>query len=304
VPGPALITNSEEARPFHPCQPAQMGDVSARAVGMAQRVPGPWRHREPVVLMYHGFSRGVRQDDPDDMFVTSADFEAQLDHLLAHGWQALDLDGFLAARSSRDRSKSFLVTIDDGLDSVAELAAPALRSRAIPAVVFVPAGLVGRTAEWLAHPPHEPIMDRWQLLDLTRDGLVEVGAHGFEHVDMRGLDPKELVRQTSHACEVLAGITGATVRAFAYPYGLHDRRARDAVARAGCRVGFSLFEDETRFAVSRVNVNATDTMASFRLKLVPGYRAWWRRAGRAAVVRRAVRRSLSRRPRAVEGAPR
>lgn len=258
-----------------------------------------WRRR-PVVLMYHGFTEHPRRDDPENLFVTLTDFERQLDHLHEHGWQPLDLDGFLARANGRSRSKSFLVTIDDGLESVAELAVPALRARSVPAVVFVPAGLVGGTADWLPQPPGERLLDAEQLRAIAQQG-VEIGAHAFEHVDMRGLDSPQLDRQSAQACEVLRDITGSSIRAFAYPFGAHDSRAREAVARAGCRVAFSVFEDDGRFAVSRVDVNATDTMTSFRLKLLPGYRAWWRALGRVSVVRRLVRRSVARRPPADNG---
>lgn len=251
--------------------------------------------RRAVVLMYHGFTEQSRRDDPENMFVTLAEFERQLDHLHDHGWEPLDLDGFLAAAGGARKGKSFLVTIDDGLESVGTLAVPALRARAVPAVVFVPAGLVGGTADWLPQPPGERLLDSERLRAIAQDG-VEIGAHAFEHIDMRGLDSRELDRQTAQACEVLAELTGSPIRAFAYPFGAHDSRAREAVARAGCLVGFSVFEDDGLLAVSRVDVNATDTMMSFRLKLLPGYRIWWRALGRAAVVRRLIRRLVARRP--------
>lgn len=257
--------------------------------------------RRTVVLMYHGFTERPRRDDPENLFVTLTDFERQLDHLLQHGWEPLDLDGFLAAADGGPRGRSFLVTIDDGLESVAALAIPALRARSVPAVVFVPAGLVGGTADWLPQPPGERLLDGQRLRALAHDGGVEVGAHAFEHIDMRGLDARQLDRQSAQACKVLQEITGSPVRAFAYPFGAHDSGAREAVARTDCLVGFSVFEDEGRFAVSRVDVNATDTLTSFRLKLVPGYRTWWRALGRAAIVRRLVRHLIARRSPADSG---
>jgi peptidoglycan/xylan/chitin deacetylase (PgdA/CDA1 family) len=253
--------------------------------------------RRPVVLAYHGFTLAARDDDPENLFVTLAAFERQLDYLLDHGWTPLDVPQFLAALDGGRNGKSFLLTIDDGFESVANLAIPALRARAVPTLFFVPAGLVGATADWLPSPPDERLVDAQRLRALAQDPHVEVGAHGFEHVDMRGLDSRQLARQTEDACRALGDITRTPIKAFAYPYGAHDAAARQAVARAGCVLGFSVFDDEGRFAISRVDVNATDTLASFRLKLVPGYRTWWRATGRVAVVRRLLRRTLTHRAR-------
>ena len=86
----------------------------------------------------------------------------------------------------------------------------------------------------------------------------------------------------------------------AYPFGLHDEAAREAVRRSGARVAFSVFDDAGTFAVSRVDVNAADTLRTFRIKLMPRYRRIWRLLQCAPWMRRAVRRvatsSARRRP--------
>ena len=80
------------------------------------------------------------------------------------------------------------------------------------------------------------------------------------------------------------------MRSFAYPFGGHDHAARAAVAAAGFDIGFSVFDDAGRHAVSRIDVNATDSLASFRFKVqLPHYRRWWNALERAPVVRRHVR---------------
>jgi peptidoglycan/xylan/chitin deacetylase (PgdA/CDA1 family) len=168
-------------------------------------------------------------------------------------------------------------------------------------VLFVPAGLVGGTADWLPEPRGERLLDAEELRVLAQEGLVEVASHACEHIDMRGLDRTQLDRQATRARGVLQELTGSPIRAFAYPFGAHDSNARDAVASAGYVAGFSVFEDDGPFAVSRVDVNATDTLSSFRLKLVPGYRTWWRVLGRASFVRRLVRRQLTRRAESLRG---
>ncbi|MBD8869497.1 polysaccharide deacetylase family protein [Nocardioides donggukensis] len=265
--------------------------------GARGRSGRPRWSRAPVVLMYHGFCTERRSDDPENLFVEVAAFEQQLTWLLEHGWTPLDLDGFLAARAGRrPSSRSFLVTIDDGYESVAELAAPVLRRLGVPALLFVPSALVGEEAHWLESPAHEPLLDAEQLRELCDGHGIEVGGHGRDHRDLRGLTPVELDGEVAGAGVELSELLDREVRSLAYPYGGHDPAARAAAERSGARVAFSVHDDAGPFAVSRVDVNATDTSRSFRLKLMPQYRRVWNALQRAPWVRRLVRRSIARTP--------
>ncbi|MEQ7849297.1 polysaccharide deacetylase family protein [Nocardioides kribbensis] len=264
--------------------------------------------RSTVVLMYHGFCTTRRADDPENLFVEVARLEEQLTWLLAHGWEALDLDGYRDVRAGRRSGhRTVLVTIDDGFDSVADLAAPVLHRLGVPAVLFVPSGLVGATATWLPEPASSPLLQPERLRGLPALG-VEIGLHGRDHRDLRGIDPEELHRQTALARAELADFLGAPaarcVRSFAYPYGAHDRAARDAVAAAGFLEAFSVFDDAGPMAVSRVDVNATDTLRSFRVKLMPQYRRAWRALESAPALRRLVHKVSTRTPnRTPDGPP-
>lgn len=244
--------------------------------------------------MYHGFSRARHSDDPENLLVVQSAFAEQLDFLLDRGWQPLTLDQWLdirAGRSSRPR-RSFLVTIDDGLASVGELAIDVLAARGVPCALFVPVGLAGRTAEWLPHPPDLPIMSREEVLAL-RSPLVDLGVHGWDHASLRGCSPEVLDLQVRVARDELGSWLGTPPAVFCYPYGDHDLAARQAVEAAGYEAGLSVFDDVGRFAISRVDVNATDTLSSLRVKMLPGYRRMWRLSRRVAPLRRTVRWALT-----------
>jgi peptidoglycan/xylan/chitin deacetylase (PgdA/CDA1 family) len=186
------------------------------------------------------------------------------------------------------------VTIDDGYVSTAEIAAPILAELQVPAVLFVPAGLLGRTAEWLPRPQNEPLVDRAILQSLNSYGI-EIGGHGWDHRSMEGLDAADLPRQVVDVRDCLAGLLGTRPRAFAYPYGAFDTSSRHALAEAGWDIAFAIFTDVGEYAVSRVDVNATDTLATMQVKMLPAYRALWRASGHMAPVRRALHRKLGRR---------
>jgi peptidoglycan/xylan/chitin deacetylase (PgdA/CDA1 family) len=249
-------------------------------------------HRRPVVLMYHGFAMARRVEDRENLLVPSDALRAQLDHLRSRRFQALDLDGYLGTLNGRVRpGRSFLLTADDGYRSFGEIAAPLLAAARVPSVLFVPPAVLGGTSRWVPEIADEPLLDPDALRGLTGMG-VEVGVHGLDHTSLVGLSDAELVRQTTNARQQVADLTGAPPRAFAFPFGEFDRRACQAVAAAGFEVAFSVFDDAGRYAISRVDVNASDNGPSFRLKLVPGYRRWWRASNRLGPVRRTAGRLL------------
>lgn len=256
--------------------------------------PSRQRVRRPLVLLYHGFSETARDDDPENLFVTAERLDEQLTWLLARGWRPLDLDGYLRLRSGRatpeERGRSFLLTIDDGFASVLHLALPVLERHRVPALLYVPSGLVGATARWLPRPADEPLLDRDELVEVLASPYVEAGLHGSDHQGLYGAPSDVLDTQVHRAHDELGSLLGHRVRSFAYPFGAHDAAARAAVAAEGFDVAFSVYDDVGAMAVSRVDVNATDTLASFRLKVqLPHYRRWWNALERAPVVRRQVR---------------
>jgi peptidoglycan/xylan/chitin deacetylase (PgdA/CDA1 family) len=248
--------------------------------------------RRPVVLMYHGFAVARRVEDRENLLVPEDALRAQLGHLRSRRFQALDLDGYLGVLDGRVQpGRSFLFTADDGYRSFGEIAAPLLAAARVPSVLFVPPAVLGGTSSWVPEIADEPLLDPGALRDLMGMG-VEVGVHGLDHSSLAGLSDAELVRQTRDARQQVADMTGTLPRAFAFPFGAFDRRACLAVASAGFQVAFSVFDDAGRYAISRVDVNATDNEQSFRLKLVPGYRRWWRASNRLGPVRRTVGRVL------------
>jgi peptidoglycan/xylan/chitin deacetylase (PgdA/CDA1 family) len=249
-------------------------------------------HPRPVALMYHGFAKARRAHDRENLLVPEAALRAQLDLLLSRRFAALDLDGFLAALDGRvPPGRSFLLTADDGYRSFGEIAAPLLAAARVPSLLFVPPALLGGTSSWVPGLEDEPLLAPDALRDLAGMG-VEVGVHGLDHRSLVGLSDRELARQTRDARALVADLTGTVPRAFAFPFGAWDRRACLAVADAGFEVAFSVFDDAGRYAISRVDVNATDNLQSFRLKLTPGYRRWWRASGRLGPVRRTAGRVL------------
>ncbi len=237
---------------------------------MTRAVPG-----RRLVLAYHGVGWREPEADPHNLFVPAHALRAQLTRLLRQGWRPLSLADYLDGRPG---GRAFLVTFDDGYRSVVDVAMPLLADLGVPAVVFVCAGLLGGSSRWMADMPDEPLVTAEEVREL-RSGGIEVCPHGLDHRPLAGLAAGELLHQTAGAANLLAAVTGTYPRAFAYPYGSHDAAARAAVARAGMQVGFATHAAAGQLAVPRIDVNATDTDLTFRLKTRRGYRSLRTAAG-------------------------
>jgi peptidoglycan/xylan/chitin deacetylase (PgdA/CDA1 family) len=265
---------------------------SRRDIGAVDTGKAPTARRRvpfgtPVVLMYHYFGEAPGAD-PEKLFVTEQALAAQLDYLRRRGWQALNLDGYLAALGGQPTPKrSYLFTIDDGHESVARIA-PVLEAAGVPSVLFVCPGLLGDRARWAQDYPNERLLSADQLQNLISSGM-EIGVHGWDHTRMSGMDEGTLRRHVTEARSAVEAATAVQARSFAYPYGTHDAAARRAVDEAGYSTAFAVAREHGRFAVDRVFVQSTDSLLTFRLKLSLGYRLLSRLGGRSWRLRHAVR---------------
>ncbi len=244
----------------------------------------PITPRQPLVLMYHGVGRRSAREDPFCLFVPPDTLYRQLRGLLARGWTPLTLGRYLRGDVPR---RSVLVTFDDGYQALLDEGVPVLRRLGIPATAFVLTGVLGRTSSWMTEMPDEPLLDADGIRALADAGL-DVECHGWDHSDMANAGAWTLTRNLVDAAAVLADITGKRARAFAYPYGHHDAAARRAVAEAGFEVAFSVHAAAGRYAVPRVDINATEIDRTFRLKTWRGYRTVRRMSGAVPLLRPAL----------------
>ena len=242
--------------------------------------------------MYHAFGSPPEDGDPLNLTVAPNALQAQLDELILRRWDVLSLGRYADSAGWANRRRAVLITIDDGYRSVADVALPIFARLGIRPTVFVVPALVGTSGVHPAVPGGE-LLDAATLRAMACDGI-DVGAHGWDHQEMAGMSDAELDLHTRGAREAVADICGVPPRAFAYPVGTFDDRARRAVERAGFDVAFSVHRDAGQFAVSRIDVNATDTVRSLRVKLLPNYRGLWRAIDRVPLVRPAIRRLATR----------
>jgi peptidoglycan/xylan/chitin deacetylase (PgdA/CDA1 family) len=170
------------------------------------------------------------------------------------------------------------LTFDDAYQGVVSLALPELRSRRLPATVFVvseasrrPApfwwdrlGMEGRldadtrlrclgplggseAAIAEEYPPREGLPCPEMLLPATLDVLraalgngIEAGSHTLTHPNLTALSPSSLDHELAGSRAALADSFGEPPRLVSYPYGLTSAAVRSAAERAGYDAGIAL----------------------------------------------------------------
>lgn len=104
------------------------------------------------------------------------------------------------------------VTFDDGLEDLYTIAYPFLKSRGIPFTAFIVTG-------FLDTPGY---ITTQQLLEMSADALVTIGAHGVNHGTLTGLSSAEKKTELVQSKKNLEELTGKPVRYYAYSHGQYD----------------------------------------------------------------------------------
>jgi peptidoglycan/xylan/chitin deacetylase (PgdA/CDA1 family) len=121
------------------------------------------------------------------------------------------LESIIAARATSNIPA--VITFDDGNASDVVTALPELAKHGLKATFFVCAGRIGA--------PH--YLDRVGLAELLAAGM-EIGTHGKDHRNWRGLDESALDSELGKARRRIEDVCGVPVTKAAIPFGSYDRR--------------------------------------------------------------------------------
>lgn len=165
-----------------------------------------------------------------------------------------------------------VLTFDDGYQSFADDAVPALRESGFTAVVFPVADRVGETNVWdtAEGDVTEPLMDAATLRRVAEAGM-EVGSHTLTHARLSQSGDR-LAAEVGESRARLEGMLGRPVDLFCYPYGDAPEAARSAVREAGYRGAFATTKGSAGaktdpFAIPRINVRSDTSVPVLLYKL-------------------------------------
>ncbi len=120
-------------------------------------------------------------------------------------------------------SKPIILSFDDGYQDFYDNVFPILQKYNVKAVAYVISGFLDK--------PN--FMYSWQVKELEKSGLVEIGAHTVNHVYLKGVSRSTADYEIKQSKKDLETLIGRPVVSFAYPSGAFDIQAEELVKKAG-----------------------------------------------------------------------
>lgn len=226
------------------------------------------------ILLYHRITKDGEKK-PHSVEVSS--FRNQMRWLRQSGFDVITLGQAQRVVFGGEplQRRSVVITFDDGFADFPDHALPILTEFNYPSVVYVVAGLVGKTAEWLVEGDRygdEEIMSASMLRTLQHTN-VEVGSHTLSHPFLPKLSTELQVEEISESKWRLEDVTGTEVKSFAYPYGVYNPETRKLVEEAGYQTATtvnrgSAYQSQNPFEITRKAISSGDSIVGFFHKLL------------------------------------
>jgi peptidoglycan/xylan/chitin deacetylase (PgdA/CDA1 family) len=199
-------------------------------------------------------------------------------------------------QGNRFPDRAFVLTFDDGYQSVYEEAFPVLQRHSTSATIFLTVGDRGAATTGARLPSLEnrPMLGWREIREMHRSGI-DFGAHTLTHRDLTRLPPESVEAEICRSKAVIEDALSAAVASFAYPFGRFDEKSRDIVSRhfdCACSDTLGLMTARSDpYALERVDAYYLRTDALFHL-MTSRFFPWY---VRARGIPRRIRRAFQRR---------
>ncbi len=162
-----------------------------------------------------------------------------------------DLGKVLDGTAENFPKKTVILSFDDGYMDFYTDVFPILKQENVRAVAYIVPNFLNR--------PN--FMFSFQLKEVAKSPLVEIGAHTMDHYALSGMEKNKARYEIAESRKVLQKELGLPINSFAYPYGSFDKQAIDLVREAGFIDAVSTIPDinntnQTKFYLYRLRAGA------------------------------------------------
>ncbi len=210
-------------------------------------------------------------------------FRHGIARLHENGYRTLTLtDAAASLRTAQPLpARSFVMTFDDGYQSVYDEAFPVMREHGMRATVFLTVGKAQPSRDNRLPSMSDRSMLNWREISEMADHGISFGAHTLTHPDLTRVPPERMQEEIHRSKIVIEDRLGSPVNSFAYPYGRYDQESYDVVGRyfsCACsdRLGMATHQSKP-YALERVDAYYLRTDRLFALMLTRAF-PWYIKA--------------------------
>jgi peptidoglycan/xylan/chitin deacetylase (PgdA/CDA1 family) len=235
--------------------------------------------------MYHMVREHVPGSRANKMRVRPGDFEKQVRWLKEDGWEFVTVSGILDQPAGGRR---VAITFDDGYRDNLVHALPVLRKHGAKMTLYLVADRES-CPDWPAQRrssragsdlSREERLTDDEVRELVASGLVELGSHTLNHVDLTQVDDDTKTRELAESKTAIEALADQPVRTFCYPFGLVGEGDPERLRALGYEAALTVeqgISDPVRddpMRWKRVKVSGVEGMFAFRLRMRTGLRGW------------------------------
>lgn len=177
------------------------------------------------ILLYH-YIEYIKNDSRRQKFTTPPNIlKAQIETLKDAGYTFITPDDLMNDLSGKIilPEKLVILTFDDGYIDFYTNVFPILKKENVKATVYIVPDLLNSPNYMLT----------FQVKEIAKSLLVEIGSHTMNHVWLKGASKKTAEYEIAQSRKNLADMVALPINSFAYPYGALDQQAINIVREAG-----------------------------------------------------------------------
>lgn len=237
----------------------------------------------PRVLMYHMISEHLpkKQSKFNRLRVKPSDFEKQLIWLKKKNFKSFTLSEL--SELENIPAKSVVLTFDDGYEDNFIKAFPLLKKYEFKATIYIVLNRFNQN--WATDKDlnqasselnSERMLSNEQIKELLDSGLIEIGSHTLDHVNLPKLNKEEKKKQIIESKKQIENVFNIKCNSFAYPFGFFDEDSVKIVNEANYTNATttvnSVFDKNkyTNFEIPRIMISGRQGLFSFILKIKKG----------------------------------
>ena len=190
---------------------------------------------------------------------TPGNFAAQLDALAAKGYTTISmaqLENYFDGLGQLP-AKPVVITFDDGF-SDQSAAFSLLLQRNMKATSYIVVG--GEKSGWCIGAMRrtqncgDSYLDWAQIREMTKSGLIEIGAHTINHANLASLSPADQTKEILDSKTIIENELGVKITTFAYPYGRYNQATIDIALKADFKSAVTTVSGMSQSSANRLTL--------------------------------------------------